>query len=228
MFKKLFAKLKMGKFHLLLIISIITVLLLLSYVYKQYSENATLTTQLTAVTDTVTLYKTKAGKNAATISILQGTRKQLLAVAKVKNKEIYNLIQQTKGLRSVTVLKTETRIDTIAKVDTMFVRVGEKTNTVDSILITKQINNPYYNANIRVVNDSLSLGLKVKNDFDITHKDVSNGLFKGTTYKIDVVNRNPYTFTSGLSTYEIKPKVKVLPKILLIAVGVAGGILIAR
>ena len=219
---------KNGKFHILLGISIVAILLLLSYAYKQYNEKTVIADQLAAVTDTVTLYKTKEGKNAAIISVLKGSKKELLAIAKYKDKEIYELVKKTKNIKSVTSLKTETRIDTISKVDTMYVHVGETSNEVDSILITKEINNPFYQANIRIINDSIAVGLKVKNDFNVVIKEVSNGFFKGNTLKVDVVNNNPYTYTTGLSSYEFTPKKKVLPKILIVAGSIVTGIILLK
>lgn len=209
-----------SKFHLLLIISIIAVLLLLMFSYKQYIEKSDIQSQLEAVNDTMIVYKTKEGKNAAEIKVLKGTKSQLLEIVKIKDKEVYNLIKSTKNVRTITKLNTETRIDTVTKVDTLIVKSGDSL-TKDSVYITKNIKNDYYTADIKVVNDSLSLGLKVKNDFKIIGKEKSNGLFKRNTLVIDVINENPYTYSTELTSYEITPKKKVLPKILLIAGSIA-------
>ena len=204
-------KINPSKFHLALIIGTIAVGILCVIIYNQYHKITLDENQIAALTDTVTVYKTKDGKNAAYIKIFKGTKAEALAATKSKDPVSYNIIKNTPGIHSLTNLSTETRIDTTSKVDTSQVLVDNKPvdpkNT--SILITKEIIDPWYDAKVKVQNDSITLGLKIRNEFKIVAKDQNTGLkklFKGSSVIIDVKNENPNTYTTGLSSYEFTPK----------------------
>lgn len=198
------------QFILLLIISFLACVTLLTIAYRQSVEITNKGAQIKAITDTVTYYKTKAGKNAAYRPVFVGTEAEVLAVTKQTAPEVYKTIKSTKGLQSFIQLQTITKIDTIVRVDTIY-----KTG------FTKQINNEYYTANISLNKDSLSLAMKLKNDFDISTHLKSNGFLKGKTLVVDVVNKNPYTVTTGISSFQIQPKKKTGLKI---SIGLAVGI----
>jgi hypothetical protein len=78
-----------------------------------------------------------------------------------------------------------------------------------------------------LVDDSLRLGVNKKNDFDVITRYKSNGCLRAKTLVVDVVNKNPYTVTTGLSSFEILPKNKTGLKISLgLAVGVGAYLLL--
>lgn len=183
--------------------------------YNKYTEVIYKDSQIIALTDTVTLYRTKAGLNGAVKTVFVGTKDQVLGATKQTNTEAYNVIKNTKNIQSYTQLKTVTKIDTVVKVDTVFIVHGVRH-------VNTTISNPYYSADVEVVNDSLKLGLKVINDFDIVTKYKSNGFLKGKTLVVDVVNKNPYTINSGLTSFQIQPKKRTGLKIS-IGLGVAVG-----
>lgn len=218
---------RIDRFHLLLLISVITTALLLFLVFKEKSNNTSAKNQIVALTDTVHHYKTKDNKNAAQIAILKGSKSEILRILETKDKEILDLVKKTKNIVTITKINTVTRVDTIAKVDTLFIRAGDSV-LKDSIYITKFIKNDYYTADIKIINDSVALKLDVKNDFKIITKEKPNGLFKPKTLVIEVINENPYTYTTDLSSFEITPKKKIIPKALVIGAAIIGGILILK
>ncbi len=227
-------KINPSKFHLALIIGVIAVGILCVVIYRQYHKIELNQTQIEALTDTVTVYKTKAGKNGAYRKILTGTKDELLTALKTVDPTSYNLIKRTPSIHYLTTSTTETRIDTVTKVDTIRVLdANNKPVSHDSLYITKSIKNKYYDADIKLVNDSISLGLLVRNKSTISAIDtnLNKGFFKflkPKSYIVKVENDNPYTYNTGLTTYEIKQKSKAVPAILIIAGATAAALLLHK
>lgn len=176
--------------------------------------------QLKAATDTVTLYKTKDGKNGAYIRVLEGTKKEVLAITKMQDQRIYDLIKETKGLRNYTNHGVETRVDTTVRTDTVRLPSANK-----PLYAKTHIDNEYYTAEVELIGDSTKLIVVTFNEFDyLQHDKPAKGLFgflKPDTYIIEAINLNPKTVTKNLRTIQIRPKERTGLKI---GIGVAAGI----
>lgn len=223
----LFKKINPSRFHLALVLASIAVVLLLSYIYKQKTQIDEGTKLIKALNDTVTVYKTKDGKNAATISVIQvSNRKQAIEIAKARNENIALRLEKDKNIVTITEFSTLTRIDTVVKVNTISV-ISDKDTTTS---FSKTIKNDFYTAEVVMVRDSLALGIQVYNKFTVAHKEVPGGLFKEDKYVVDVVNDNPHTINTGLSSYEIRPKKKnrFLKGVAVGAAAVLGGIILLK
>lgn len=210
---------------------LIIVMLLGYFLHQLDQKNRSQSSQIRALTDTLTTYKTKDGKNAAYISVLEGTRDELLEVTKKKDKEVYDLLKKVKNLEQVIKFSATTAIDTVVLVDTVIVKDSSGAVIKPSQLYAlKTISNPHYWARIELKNDSLDHSLKVYNDFLLHTRYESNGWFKPKTLIVDIANNNPYTETTGLSSYKITPpKRNNTWKIIIgTAVGFAGGVLLAK
>lgn len=206
-------------------IAIVVLSVLLIHEKQQAKVNSS---QAKALADTITYYKTENNKNAAYISVLQGTRKDLLELTKTKDKEANALLKKIKDLEILVKLQTVTHIDTITKADTVYIEKDGQSIDPDSIYISKALKTPYYEGSVKFVSDSVQLSLEVYNDFDFSHHYKSNGWFKPKTLVVDVVNKNPMTITTGLSSYKItQPKRKGLKAAVVIA-GVITGYLILK
>lgn len=182
--------------------------------------------QISALTDTLTRYKTKDGKNAAHTRVLEGTKKELLAITEKQDKHLNELLKETKGVRTITTHSTITSTDTIVKVDTL--RLPTDTQP---LYIAKHITNEYYDADVVVTGDSLRLTHTSYNEFDYMLRDKpAKGIFgflKPTTYIVEAVNNNPYTTTRALRTLQITPKSKTGLKISIgLAIGVGAVLLL--
>lgn len=226
--------LKFLKNNLLYIVFSVVLLTLAAFLYNEYKSHKITTSQVNALTDTVNIYKTRDGKNAAKISVLEGKRSDLEEILKRKDSELYNLAKKTKNLEYLISLKTVTSIDTIAHIDTFLIKLPGDTvfkpiKDNVNIFAYKTITNKYYQANLKLQNDSLDLKLKVYNDFAIMTRYESNGWFKPKTLIVDVINQNPYTETTGLSSYKFEQKKKHTGlKIIGIAAGIVGGYLLLK
>ena len=182
--------------------------------------------QIKSITDTLTLYKTKDGKNGAYIRVLEGNKSEILAITEKQDKRIFDLIKETKGLRTLTTHDVVTRTDTTVRIDTLILPSENK-----KLYLSKIINDEYYNAKITVDGDSLTLKHTSYNEFDYMLRDKpGTGLFKAfkpTTYIVEAINLNPNTITKNLRTIQIKTKSKNGLKIGTgIAIGIAAVLLI--
>jgi len=203
-------------FFLLLLISFFACLSLGWYAYNEAHKSNILQDQVAALTDTVTIYKTKDGKNGAYIRVIMGDKKQVMDILEKRDAKIAELAKKTPGIKIITDVKTETRIDTVVRIDT--IRLATATTP---LLIKKQIDNPWYTANIEIKSDSLNFKLRNRDEFYIMHRDKPTGFLKPKTYIIDVINKNPNSFNTGLSAYEFTPKSKNGLKI---SIAIAAGI----
>lgn len=213
-------------FYILLFISFLACLALGWYAYDQRSVSSSKSLQIAALNDTVTIYKTKDGKNGAYIKILQGTKKEVEDILRNKNPRLANVVKSTPGIKSVTNLKVLTTTDTVVKIDTLYLP-GIEFNK--KLFLQKTIRDKYYIAKVVVEDDSLSLKVNTFNDFDFMSRDKSNGFLKRKSYIIDVINLNPNTTTLGLQSYEITPKPKTGLKVTIgLVLGIAAGVLILK
>lgn len=214
-----------SRFTIAIVTAVIATLLLLGMLYsesKRADDNETLAK---ALADTVTIYKTKEGKNAATIRVIQTTsRKQAIEIAKTRNANIALQLQRNRDIVSITEFTTLTRIDTVVKMEQILLPNDS------NVVFKREIKNEHYHAQVAMRGDSLALGIEVYNKHTITHQEKSNGLFKEDTYIVDVVNDNPYTQNTGLASYEIKPKKKnkFLKGVIVGAAAVVGGIILLK
>jgi hypothetical protein len=218
------------KFKILFWIVVIITILLSIFSIIEYRNKQSILNDIKTYQDSMITYKTKDGKNAAEIRVLQGSRDELLEVVKSKDKEVYNLIKENKNLKSITSVKTETRIDTTTIVDSFFVQKADSSlNIKDSVYIVKNISNEHYDANVRIINDSIKLGFIVYNRFHVIPKEKSNGFLKPKSLIVEVINDNPYTITTGMSSFEIKKQPKfVVPKIVAAVAVVVGTIILIK
>lgn len=211
-------------FYFALAIGIMACAALSFYAYKKSRALATRDLQILAITDTLTLYKTKDGKNAAYTRVLEGTKKELLAITEKQNKRVYELLK-TKGLRSLTTHSVTTKTDTTVIIDTLRLATNSS-----PLYLSKNIINKYYDAEITVKGDSVTLKHTSYNDFDyILQNKPASGIFgflKPTSYVVQAINLNPNTQTRELRTLEIKPKSKVGVKLTAVAVIIAGVLLV--
>lgn len=212
-------------FYLLLLIAFLACLSLCYYAYNQNQEISQLVQQRSALTDTLTLYKTKDGKKGAYIPIFKGSKSDVLDVLKQTDPALHEVAKTTSGIKTVTKIKTIFKTDTVVKVDTLF--IPNENEPSKKLYAAKTIENKYYTAKVILDGDSLSLGLQNTLDLNIVTKDKSNGFFKPKTYVIDVVHDNPYVDVIGLKSYEITPKSKTGFKVTIgVAVGVGAFLLL--
>jgi hypothetical protein len=172
---------------------------------KSQTQNAL----VSALNDTVHRYQTTDGKNAAYIQSIVADRDQLITIAKQKDSVVAVLLQGNKKITDITRVKTETRIDTALRVDTVYVVENGVKIKPDSLVLSKNVTDKWYNEKIDFRNDSLILKLVTFDDLIVDHHLTSQGLFKPDILDVNVINENPHSQNIGLDSYVIpipKPK----------------------
>ncbi len=190
---------------------------------------------ITALNDTIVVYKNEKGENVAKISQLQTAKTKDFLKIKSKDATIQKLQTAVKDNKerlgssgSVTVFTTNTNViasvptaiitprDTVTKNDTTFIYPEYKSN----ITLGKWVK-----ADIKANKDSVGLKLGVLNEYTLVigeekvEKTGFLGIGAKTRFFSEVTNHNPYSTTPTLRTYSVKSTIK--PKRL--SLGVQGG-----
>ena len=196
-------------FKNILIVVLIILLLVLTYCnrnYKgQYEEQVELTNTLNSALVT---WKTSDSLNVANIEVMQTLRAS--DFAKIKNlqgtnEELRILVSdykdRLKKQGSVTILKTETNVQ--------FKDTTKVIYKKDTVYIKDSFSDPWvslqYNS---ILCDSIltsTFDLRVNNSYDIILGEISQGVFKDRLMKVEVINKNPYTSTTDIKSYSVKP-----------------------
>ena len=186
------------------VIGSLFLLVVAGFAIKHYASKASAQTALnSALTDTVHHYKTANGLNAAYIQTIVADKATLVAVAAKKDSVIASLLKSNSKITDITHVQSTTYHDTVAKIDTEYVvKNGVKIKT-DSVFINKTITNKWYVADINVRVDSVGLKLKTYDDFVVDHEFKPQGFLKAPVLNVNVINLNPNSVNTGLSSYQI-------------------------
>ena len=178
---------------------------------KEAKENANLVISLN---DTLKTWKDKDSLSYAKIQIIETERTKDFLSLQSKDEEIIKLQKtvkqyekQIKNQGSVTNFASETKITT-------------KDSLVTDSVCGKcsfyfSNSNPWYSVDASIYPTktpnqlSLSLDLKVKNEYSVIVGEEKQGLFKKPKPFVEVLNHNPYSETESLKTYEVSNNVRV-------------------
>lgn len=164
-----------------------------------------------ASTDTLHQFKTTIGNQGAYISTLVGDKSNLITLLSSKDKtdslnlQLIDSLRKTKDILEATGVKTITKIEYKHILDSAQAKVN----------INDSVKTKWYDAYVRVANDSLGVRVHTRDELLLTSKLKPNkGLWTGSTLTSYVVSRNPDTDISGItsvSTQIDKIKIKVRP-----------------
>lgn len=146
---------------------------------------------LKALNDSIQYFKDKDGLNKARISILETSNLEYFTSLNIRDQEIKNLqnlvTKNKKNLKSATIIKTITKIDTIVK--------EVKVKADDNIREAFYDLNGWVYGSITSYRDSTGISIKIKNDLSIMHKKDRKGSY------VEVFDKNPYTTTEAIRSY---------------------------
>lgn len=170
-----------------------------------------------ALNDTLKVWKDKDSLSHAKIQVLETSNPKDFINLKSNDKEVQDLQKLVKTYQdklkkkgSATIFETTTEIGTQipTKVDTIYV-------PKNGLEIKKPVYNSSFNlgnwviGNTKATEDSTSINLKVKNEYSVIIGEESQGWFKPRKPFVEVINKNPYSETTSLRTYQVQqPKVK--------------------
>lgn len=195
---------------ILVVIIVILYFTNISY-QKEAKENANLVISLN---DTLKTWKDKDSLSYAKIQIIETERTKDFLSLQSKDEEIIKLQKtvkqyekQIKNQGSVTNFTSETKI--ITKDSLVTDSVCGKCSFYFSN------SNPWYSVDASIHPTetpnqvSLSLDLKVKNEYSVIIGEEKQGLFKKPKPFVEVLNHNPYSETKSLKTYQVSNNVRV-------------------
>ena len=178
---------------------------------KEAKENANLVISLN---DTLKTWKDKDSLSHAKIQIIETKRTKDFLSLQSKDEEIIKLQKtvkqyekQIKNQGSVTNFTSETKI--ITKDSLVTDSVCGKCSFYFSN------SNPWFSVDASIYPTktpnqlSLSLDLKVKNEYSVILGEEEQGLFKKPKPFVEVLNHNPYSETKSLRTYRVSNNVRV-------------------
>ena len=178
---------------------------------KEAKENANLVISLN---DTLKTWKDKDSLSHTKIQIIETKRTKDFLSLQSKDEEIIKLQKtvkqyekQIKNQGSVTNFASETKITT-------------KDSLVTDSVCGKcsfyfSNSNPWFSVDASIYPTktpnqlSLSLDLKVKNEYSVIVGEEKQGLFKKPKPFVEVLNHNPYSETKSLRTYQVSNNVRV-------------------
>lgn len=178
---------------------------------KEAKENANLVISLN---DTLKTWKDKDSLSHTKIQIIETERTKDFLSLQSKDEEIIKLQKtvkqyekQIKNQGSVTNFTSETKIitkdslvtDSVCGKCSFYFSNSNPWFSVDASIYPTETPNQL----------SLSLDLKVKNEYSVIIGEEKQGLFKKPKPFVEVLNHNPYSETESLRTYQVSNNVRV-------------------
>ena len=193
--------------------------LLIGVLFFTYLSNKNLkqdlkekTNLISSLNDTVKVWRDKDSLSHAKIQVLETSNPKDFINIKSNDKEVQDLQKlvnqykkqlSTKG--SVTNFQTITKYDTIYKTNSLSDIRPNKTVIMDSI------NNKWISSKFgfNLVDSTTIFNLKLRNEYSVIIGEESQGWFKPRKPFVEVINKNPYSETDKLRTYQVQtPAVK--------------------
>ena len=166
-----------------------------------------------SITDSLKTYKTKDSLNAAKIRVIQTqSTKNFLEIKNLQgtNLELQNLVKnKNKKIDDLTVALIHKDVTIVVDTQRVFNPIGGDTIIFSKSVLLDTLKNNWIDATYGFKKGFSYLDLKVRNQYNITIGYEGKTLFKQGIPYAEIVNLNPYTFTSDMRVYQIsipKPK----------------------
>ena len=192
------------------VIMLFVIIFMSLLLYDSGLNNKSLEQLNQAKDDTLAIVFNKQGQQVASISILMGQRNDLLKLNASKDialLKLQKLVENQKRIISATVLSSTTKNN-----GTSVTTLTGSSDTIrkDSLIYiypeySTSFNDKWREVKILAGKDSIQWDVINYNEFQIVQRYERNGLFKPKTGIIEVTNLNPYTKTTELKTFTVKP-----------------------
>lgn len=209
----------MKKRNKLVLALIVIILILAALLWNQYNRANTAQDFSQQIKAELKTELNKNGQEKASILVLRAEKQASLLKLEAKDtviKWLQRTVKDYKGaLNTALVLSNQTGSKGATKAvilrDTTIIK--EKGGTVRIIerdIYKTSWANEWEEGYILASHDSIYRDIKIKNDYQITLGNVSNGWFKPKEYEVQVLNLNPNTKTKELRSFQIKERAKKL------------------
>jgi hypothetical protein len=184
--------------------------------YKHnYEEQSAL---ISAMQDTVKHFKNKDGEQVAQISLLEGSKENLLAVIGKTDKRLAKLLKE--GAITATSFQQITKFDTVTTV---------KVDTVQGKLsFSDTTKNQWLSLTVTLKDDSLKKEIELKDSLTVAFKKIKQGFLKPKKSVVEVTSANPYVKVTGLRSFNIPQKKSNLKFWFGVGIGAGAGYLLFK
>jgi len=192
---------------------IISLLIVKDCQHKNLKQNLIEQTGLvSSLNDTIKIWKDKDSLSHSKIEVIKTSNTKNFINLKSNDKEVQELQKLVKSYGdklkkqgSVTIFSSNTNVDTtiVTKVDTIDI-------LKDKLIIKKPLYYSSFNLKgwvtgiTKATEDSIQINLKVKNEYSVIIGEESQGWFKPKKPFVEVINKNPYSETIKLKTYQVE------------------------
>lgn len=188
----------------------IVIIILVIALLKSFNSQKELLNLNDSLNSELITEKNEKGQEIAKRKILETSEKKLFLKIKSKDSSIIRLqeiVEDYKGrLYSATLVKNSTKINGKGVTEL----IVEEKQTISFPTYRTSFSDKWYDITIEAGKDSIKWNSQIRNEFEITIGEESNGWFKKRTKNISILNLNPYTETTELRNYSISTKPKRL------------------
>ena len=202
---------------------IILLLVLLTVQCNHNSRNkSNYLSNLDALTDTVSYYKNKAGKQTATIKTLRLKNNELNNYIINKDEELKAVAEEFSSLQYIV------KYTTVTKFDTIYIPLEKPITTENRFKVSGKKKNKWFSLNYTITNDSLTITpLLINTDASIVTGIKRKWFLGKETLTTDVTFTNPNISVTNLKSVAVKVNNPWYKKwYVWLAAGVTGGLLL--
>ena len=201
----------MRKQRALLVLLLVLVLFNCIYTcqrFRSYKE------AVSSLSDTLKITRDELEQERARIKVLKFERQKDFLRLKTKDstiRRLQELVRHYKGLLNTAIILSNQTNDegvtpaVITHYDTVYISENE---TIYFPTYQTRWDGRWSKGEIIATKDSIYRNIKIRNEYKITIGNIRNGWFKRKEYEIEVLNLNPYTYTTELLTYQLKEEAK--------------------
>lgn len=202
---------------------IILLLVLLTVQCNHNSRNkSNYLSNLDALTDTVSYYKNKAGKQTATIKTLRLKNNELNNYIINKDEELKAVAEEFSSLQYIV------KYTTVTKFDTIYIPLEKPITTENRFKVSGKKKNKWFSLNYTITNDSLTITpLLINTDASIVTGIKRKWFLGKETLTTDVTFTNPNISVTNLKSVAVTVNNPWYKKwYVWLAAGVTGGLLL--
>jgi hypothetical protein len=212
-----------GDVKVLLIITMATLLGLAIGLFINNQTSKIKSNLITSLGTDLKVWKDKNSLSHAKIQVLETASAKEFTRLATNDSLVVELQDLVKGFSkelkrrgSATIIKTITQIDTVFVTKDSLIYDDVSNSYSIPLPYSKSFANKWLNLDYNITTDSTSYSLLLQNDYSIVIGEERETLFKPRVPYVEIINKNPYTSTEALRTYQVtvpKKKIGIGPQI---------------
>ena len=209
------AKLK-RKLNVIGLVSVIGTIILIGVMLFNFKSCTNTSTEVTGLNDSIQTYRDSLNREVSYRQSLESSNAKAILDLQTKDeaiiklqKSISNMKGDVKKLKAVVLFNNATIYELKDSLRNKIVAID---STADSAypVYNRIVKDEWINADITLGLSKFDFKLKVKNEFDVKFIEEPDG-FLNTKTIVTIVNKNPYTYTTDLISYNVKTQKTKVP-----------------